>query len=92
LLGLSWLPAEGDAAADGAPLPLVAPPADELEVLYQLAKVGNMRRIRERAQHLASLSEDYRGFSNSLLLLAGRFESRAILELVAQYLRQASPH
>ena len=72
------------------PLPLAAPPADELEVLYQLAKTGNMRRIRERAQHLASLDENYRGFSNTLLLLAGRFESRAILNLVPQYLHQAS--
>jgi CheY-like chemotaxis protein len=90
LLDLTWLPAAGDTPSAGAALPLAAPPADELEVLYQLAKTGNMRRIRERAEHLASLNDDYRGFSNTLLLLAGRFESRAILDLVAQYLQQAS--
>jgi CheY-like chemotaxis protein len=90
LLDLTWLPAAGDLQPARAPLPLAAPPADELEILYQLAKTGNMRRIRERAQHLASLNDDYRGFTNTLLLLAGRFESRAILDLVAQYLQQAS--
>ena len=91
VLELAWLPPAGEAPPPtDAPLPLVAPPAAELEVLYQLAKTGNMRRIRERAEHLASLNEDYRGFTNSLLLLAGRFESRAVLDLVAQYLHQAS--
>jgi hypothetical protein len=70
---------------------LVAPPVEELEVLFQLAKAGNMRRIRECAEHLASLDEAYREFSNHLLWLASRFESRAILELVARYLHQAAP-
>jgi len=93
LLELTWLPDTTDVPSDGtpgaAPRP-VGPPAEELEILYQLAKAGNMRRIRERAQHLASLGDDYRDFSNKLLLLAGRFESRAILDLVGQYLEWAS--
>jgi CheY-like chemotaxis protein len=93
LLQLTWLPDTSDLPSGGtagaAPRP-VGPPAEELEILYQLAKAGNMRRIRERALHLASLSDDYRDFSNNLLLLAGRFESRAILDLVRQYLQWAS--
>ena len=93
LLGLTWLPDASEVppgGSAGAALRPVGPPAEELEVLYQLAKTGNMRRIRERAEHLASLSDEYRDFSNTLLLLAGRFESRAILDLVAQYLERAS--
>ncbi|HEY2929336.1 ATP-binding protein [Piscinibacter sp.] len=90
LLGLTWLPDASNAPADGAAPPLVAPPAEELEVLYQLARTGNMRRIRERAEHIASLGAEYRGFADTLLQLAGRFQSRAILDLVAQYLQQAS--
>jgi CheY-like chemotaxis protein len=93
LLGLMWLPIASDApddcAADGL-LPLMAPPTEELEILYQLAKTGNMRRIRERAEHLAGLNDEYRDFTSSLQLLAGRFESRAILELVAHYLERAA--
>ena len=90
LIDLTWLPEATDTPAAGAPLPLVAPPAEGLEVLYQLARAGNRRRIREHAEHLASLNDDYRGFTNSVLLLASRFESRAILDLVGQYLQQAS--
>jgi len=48
-----------------------------------------MRRISERADYLASLSEAYRGFADELLQLAGRFESRAIVDMVAQHLQQA---
>ncbi|HEX6706170.1 MAG TPA: ATP-binding protein [Albitalea sp.] len=92
LLGLTWLP-DGGAASDPA-IELqpswVTPPAEELEVLYQLAKTGNMRRIGEHAQHLASLGEEYRGFAETLLQLAGRFESRAILALVTQCLEKAT--
>src|SRR6185295_18292763 len=69
LLGLTWLPAADQAPADGTAPPLVAPPVEELEVLFQLAKAGNMRRIRECAEHLATLDEAYREFSNRLLLL-----------------------
>ena len=89
LLELTWLPGAGDARADGtAGLPprLVAPPPQELEILYGLAKTGNMRSIREHAQHLASLGDEYRGFADTLLQLAARFQSRAILDLVTQYL------
>jgi PAS domain S-box-containing protein len=94
LLKLTWLPDRSDAPAEGgavgAPLPLVAPPAEELEILYQLAKTGNMRRIRERAEHLVSLGDEYLSFADTLLQMAGRFQSRAILDLVAQHRQQAS--
>src|SRR5207237_1961254 len=93
LLGLMWLPAASDAPANGAadaPLPLVAPPTEELEILYHLAKTGNMRRIRERAEYLASLNDEYHDFTDTLQLLAGRFESRAILDFVARYLQRTS--
>ncbi len=90
LLELTWLPDASDAPAGGAAPPLMAPPAEELELLYQLAKTGNMRRIRERADHLASLGTEYHGFVDTLLQLTGRFQSRAILDLVAQCQQQAS--
>jgi PAS domain S-box-containing protein len=91
LLALTWLPTGGDAPAEfsGDAQPLVVPPVDELKVLYEIARSGNMRRISERADYLASLSEAYRGFADELLQLAGRFESRAIVDMVAQHLQQA---
>jgi PAS domain S-box-containing protein len=92
LLGLTWLPDASDTPADGAGggPSWVVPPLQELEILLQLAKTGNMRRISEQARHLASVDDEYRAFAEALLQLAGRFESRAILALVTQCLQQAS--
>ena len=77
-------------SAASASRPLVAPPAQELEVLYQLAKIGSMRHIRERAEHLASLNDEYRGFADTLVQMASRFQSRAILDLVTLHLQEAA--
>jgi signal transduction histidine kinase/CheY-like chemotaxis protein len=64
---------------------LVAPPAEEMKVLVHLAQMGNMRSIRERAEHLASLDETYRPFARRLRQLAERFQSRAILDFVRRH-------
>ncbi len=89
LLQLSWLAAPEAAlptAADpAAATALVAPPAEEIDVLYRLAKLGNMQRIRVRADHLEALDEAYRPFAQRLRQLADRFQSRAILEFVARF-------
>jgi len=84
LLQLRWtMP---PAIADGEPgAPLVAPPREEIEVLYQLARLGNMRSIRDRADHVGALGKQYRPFAERLRLLADRFQSRAIVDLVNGY-------
>jgi len=86
LMHLRWI-SEGDELASLLDLraSLVPPPPHELETLYQLAKTGNMRSIRECADHMAGLSEEYRPFADRLHALADRFQSRAILDLVTQY-------
>jgi len=83
LLGLHWLPADDALTGTGeAAAPMVPPPADEMRVLYRLAQVGNMRSIREHADHLDALGEAYRPFAQRLRELAGRFQSKAIMDLV----------
>lgn len=77
-------------AAQSAPAadhmkPLVAPPPDEIDALYQLAKRGDMQSIRTRADQLATLDAAYRPFTERLRQLAERFESRAILELIESF-------
>jgi len=92
LLGLAWrhaappLPArvEPEAEAETAAA-MVAPPPDEMEQLFRLARIGNMRSIRQRAEELAALDPRYAPFAERLELLASRFQSRAILELIARY-------
>jgi signal transduction histidine kinase/DNA-binding NarL/FixJ family response regulator len=82
LLQLCWIPRAGETAADADDAELVAPPPDELEALYRLARLGNMRSIRDHADHLETLGDTYRPFARRLRLLADRFQSRAILDLV----------
>jgi len=85
LLQLRWIP---DVSADlppsdaAMPAPLVAPPAEEMRVLHHLAQIGNMRSIRERAEHLATLGEAYRPFARRLCEMADQYQSKAILDLV----------
>ena len=87
LLQIRWLPdvvAQAATDADTASQ-LVAPPAEEIDVLYELAKLGNMQRIRQHADHLAAANEAYRPFAQRLRELAERFQSRAILDFVRRF-------
>jgi signal transduction histidine kinase/CheY-like chemotaxis protein len=93
LLHLEWTGGEGE-SAPGEPTkaqaPLVAPPASELDVLYQMAKVGNMRSLTARADYLADLDEAYRPFAQKLRQLAAGFQSRAILSWMVDLRRAGS--
>ncbi|MFL6662809.1 MAG: response regulator, partial [Rhizobacter sp.] len=89
LLHLQWtarpIGGDGPAARDeGEPL-LVPPPAEEMKVLVHLAQIGNMRSIRERADHLAALDDAYGPFAGRLRELADQFQSRAILAFVRSH-------
>jgi signal transduction histidine kinase/DNA-binding NarL/FixJ family response regulator len=68
--------------------PLVAPPKEDLEILYELAMMGRMRGIREKAQALEELNEKYRPFAQKLVELAKGFEDKQIVTLVEQYLTE----
>jgi signal transduction histidine kinase/DNA-binding NarL/FixJ family response regulator len=69
-------------AGDGAPL--VVPPAEEVAVLYRLARTGDMRAIRDRAAYLAALDARYRPLADRLRRLADGYRSKAILDLVEE--------
>jgi CheY-like chemotaxis protein len=86
LLVLTWRRGAVDApAADAAAAarPLVAPPAEQLEALLQLARIGNMRSIRAHAESLARSDAAYRPLATRLCRLAEDFETTAIVELLA---------
>ena len=57
-----------------------------MAVLHRLALAGNMRELRERADRLVSLHDDYRPFASRLRALADRYQSKAILTFVESYL------
>jgi signal transduction histidine kinase/DNA-binding NarL/FixJ family response regulator len=66
--------------------PLIVPPPEELEVLYELAKLGSMRKIRERSVYLEEIDEKYLPFANKLKDLAQGFQEKAIVTLIEKYL------
>ena len=87
LLRLTWI---SGASHPAAPPPdaqetMVPPPPDELEILFFLAKTGNMRNIRAQADHLAALGPPYGPFAQRLRELADGYQPRAILELVKKF-------
>ena len=86
LLKLEWVTPASD-LADTAPGggTLLAPPPEELDLLYHLAQVGNMNSIRAQAERLAALGAAYEPLAERLRHLAGHFQSRAILELVKKF-------
>ena len=89
LLQLEWTHRPEQAASLSEEGPIVVPPMEEMEVLYRLAKLGNMRDIMAQAAHLAQLDERYRPFANQLSSLARGYQSKAVLHLVEEH-RQSS--
>jgi signal transduction histidine kinase len=89
----------GVPAGDARPLPAdrtgwqdqrhPAPPPEELAVLRELARIGNMRAIRERADYLKNLDIRYRPFAEQLGQLAEQCQSMAISILVESYVAEA---
>ena len=88
LLKLKWIyaPQAAPPAKDEAAGPLIAPPLQELHVLHQLARLGNMRDIAQWAERLAERDERYHPFADQLRLMAKGYQSKAILTLVERYL------
>ncbi len=92
-LGLVWIEDQGRAQPEAetpgeSSGPLLAPPPEELEVLYDLALAGNMRDIRRHAAHIATLGAQYQPFADKLSLLAKGYQSKAIVEMVEQYVQR----
>ncbi|MEO6353912.1 MAG: ATP-binding protein [Burkholderiaceae bacterium] len=67
---------------------LLIPPQEEIAILHQLALVGNMRNIRQRADYLVALDARYGDFAETLRQLSKNYQSQAILDLVKKYVEQ----
>jgi PAS domain S-box-containing protein len=89
LMDLTWICEESEAQSteivDAGDRNLVCPPPEEMVVLRQLARTGNMRTISERADYLKGLDARYAPFATRLSTLAERCQSKAIVTLVEEY-------
>ncbi len=95
-LSLSWItrqaplaPGASDEEAGGA---LVIPPAEEIESLWQLARIGNMLAIRAHADYLTALDPVFGPFAQRLQALAQGYHSKALVAFVAQYRDESAAH
>jgi signal transduction histidine kinase/DNA-binding response OmpR family regulator len=84
LLSLKWATAQtapvGDEEAH-----MAVPPADEIEELWRMAQIGDMRRIREQASYLRALDPAYAPFANRLDRLAQGYHSKQLTVFVARF-------
>jgi signal transduction histidine kinase/DNA-binding NarL/FixJ family response regulator len=86
LLSLTWITERpASASADDGEASMVVPPADQIEALWQLAQMGNMRRIREQAAYLRGLDPAYAAFAGRLDALAQGYHSKQLAAFVARF-------
>jgi CheY-like chemotaxis protein len=91
LLNLTWIYEDSQQpapAVDPAMEPCDLPEAAQMDSLRELAKAGNMRAIRERAEELAASNERYRPFADRITQLALGYQSKALLRLVEKHAAQ----
>jgi predicted ATPase/signal transduction histidine kinase/CheY-like chemotaxis protein len=94
-LGLEWIYEEGTTFSSVGiftdPPPkiqgqqLIAPPLEEVAVLFDLAMKGELLSIEKRASKLKAIDMRYAPFANQLLELTKNFEEDKLIEFVQQF-------
>jgi CheY-like chemotaxis protein len=84
LLSLKWITAQAAARVD-EDAGMAVPPAEDIEALWQLARVGNMRQVREHAAYLRERDPAYTAFANRLDVLAQGYHSKQLAAFVTRY-------
>ena len=64
---------------------MTVPPAGEIEKLWQLVQIGNMRKIREQAVYLQGLDPAYGPFASRVDTLAQGYHSKQLAAFVARF-------
>jgi signal transduction histidine kinase/CheY-like chemotaxis protein len=89
LLSLKWIteqrtpaPATPEAEDDAG---MTAPPAGQIEELWKMVQIGNMRQIREQAAYLQGLDPAYAAFAHRLDTLAQGYHSKQLAAFVARF-------
>ncbi len=94
-LGLEWIYEEGttfssegiftDTPSQIQDQQLIAPPSEEVAVLFDLAMKGELLSIEQRANKLKAIDMRYAPFANHLLELTKNFEEDKLIEFVQQF-------
>jgi len=70
------------------PSKIVAPPQKEMNVLYELAMMGDIKGISEKADQLEQLDSRWVPFARKVRHLANGFQEKQILEFVKKYMNE----
>jgi signal transduction histidine kinase/DNA-binding NarL/FixJ family response regulator len=65
----------------------IAPPAEEIAILLDLARMGDLKGIIDRADRLETLDPQWIPLANHLRQLAKEFKERQILKFIEQFQR-----
>jgi CheY-like chemotaxis protein len=92
-LGVSWVYTEAMATQSTTQLspnvsstePLVIPPSETLELLYDLAKKGNLKGIIKQAEELKKLDERWVPFAEKVCEMARGFQEKQLRAFLAHY-------
>ncbi len=97
-LGLEWIYEELENRLTDSEVPhnqsnikpeeMIAPPTEEIALLFDLAMMGDLAGIQKQAEKLGKMDIKYLPFANQLNQLAKEFEEEKILELVQKYRNQ----
>jgi predicted ATPase/signal transduction histidine kinase/CheY-like chemotaxis protein len=63
----------------------IAPPAEEIAILLDLARKGDLRAIIKRAENLQELNEQWLAFATHVRQLAKSFKGKQLREFLKQY-------
>jgi PAS domain S-box-containing protein len=85
LLKLDWI-YDSDGAEPVNSGAFAVPALPELEMLHQLAQIGNMRDILQRCTYLIETDEQYRPFAEQLRTMALSYQTRAIVGFIQKHL------
>jgi len=65
---------------------VIIPPQETLTILYQIAKLGSMKRVHQWCEQLVAQDKRYHPFTEQVKALAKQFDSQGIVTLVEKLL------
>ena len=88
-LGVEWVYEENFATEedpDSEPESLVAPPSEDLAVMYDFSKKGHIAAVRDHITRIEQMDEQYKPFAAKLRQFSDKFDLRQLGEFLKPYL------
>ena len=90
-LGVEWVYGEEratDEVPHSEPESLIAPPSEDLAVVYDFSKKGHIAPVREHIMRIEQMDEQYKPFAAKLRQFSDKFDLRQLCEFLKPYLEK----